>query len=199
MLFPSGMEMGYEGITPSTNRCRRDLDLIEAASILIKLSEMLFVKRSNAQLLIAQVLGLCWLCLTTARTSHPANIKSIHEFTLSDLCLVNTAQPRSSDEYPTLILPTSRGNFSLLVSQPLLQYLIGLAALNPDSRLFDSSLRALRTSFNSILKTFPKSLHSTTFQSFLSFDYTEIYLHERYLSHLPKTYDLKTIPRATTT
>lgn len=65
VLFPSGMKFSKQaGIITPHHSLQRFLDLFEASKILQTLVDMLFTKRSNAQFLKAQVLGLCWLCLT---------------------------------------------------------------------------------------------------------------------------------------
>jgi len=76
VLFPSGMEFSKQaGIVSPYPESKHRLNLSEASKILQTIADMLFEKRSNAQFLIAQVLGFCWLCLTKSRIFHPSSIK----------------------------------------------------------------------------------------------------------------------------
>ncbi|WP_068466679.1 hypothetical protein [Candidatus Protochlamydia phocaeensis] len=88
------------------------------------------------------------------------------------------------DTYPGITIPTLRGEFSLSISEHLFKYLNQLAELNPNSKItFQSSLRALRTSFSSALKNLPDDFQKVTFSSFLYFDYEEVCSYD-YNTHL---------------
>lgn len=192
VLFPSGMEFSEQaGIITSPHGPQRLLNLFEASKILQTLVDMLFTKRSNAQFLIAQVLGLCWLCLTKSRILHPSSIKDIHAIPVSSLW--RKKSDMLEDIYPGITIPTLRGEFSLSISEHLFKYLNQLAQLNPNSKIiFQSSLRALRTSFSSALKNLSDDFQKVTFLSFLYFDYEEVcsYDYNTYLfdNQNPKNY-----------
>lgn len=197
VVFPSGMEFfkhaGIVSIHPQPEYC---LDLFEASTILQTLADMLFEKRPNAQFLIAQSLGLCWMCLTKARISHPSHVKIIHQTPISTPCHADTKKcDILEDANPGFSTPTLRGEFHVSISKHFHGYLSHLAALHPSSKtILRSSLRALRCSFTSVLKTMPKNFWQATFQSFLFFDYEEIYIHEFFLTHLPDYLNLANYP-----
>jgi hypothetical protein len=181
VLFPSGMEFfknaGIVSISPQPKYC---LDFFEASKILQTLADMLFEKRPNAQFLIAQALGLCWMCLTKARISHPSYVKIIHQTSINTLYEEDTKKCDILEEVnPGFFIPTLRGKFHVPISKHLHEYLSRLAALHPRSKtILQSSPRALRHSFASALKGMPGNISQSTFQSFLDFDYEEICLQE---------------------
>lgn len=188
VLFPSGMgffkKIGIVSVHPKPEYC---LDLFDASKILQTLADMLFEKRPNAQFLIAQALGLCWMCLTKARILHPSNIKIIHQTSINALSYATTKKCNIlEDMNPGLFIPTLRGEFDVHISKHLHEYLSRLAALHPCSKMIlQSSLRALRHSFTSALKAISENISESTFQSFLFFDYEEIYFHDFFLTYLP--------------
>ncbi len=187
VLFPSGMEFFKKvGIVSVHPKPEYRLDLFETSKILRTLADLLFEKRPNAQFLIAQALALCWMCLTKARISHPSNIKIIHQTSINALSHTTTKKCDILEDINSgLSIPTLRGEFDAHISKHLHEYLSRLAALHPCSKtILKSSLRALRHSFTSALKGISKNSESA-FQSFLFFDYEEIYFHDFFLTYLP--------------
>jgi len=98
------------------------------------------------------------------------------------------------DIYPGITIPTFRGEFSLSISEHLFKYLTQLAQLNPNSNfVFESSLRAIRTSFSTSLKDLSEELQKVTFLSFLHFDFEDVYSYD-YNTYLFNNQNLKNYP-----
>ncbi len=180
-IFPAEMEIresyGYDwGITkkgreqqkvPRSLILRRvqpqeyPIPIKTAAAVLERLSDRIITGRPNSKQTSAEVLGLCWLCLTAARLRLPVEVKDLR--CLSPTCL-NRAK---SDTLPTINLPTLFGELAVPISNYLWNF---LATFPGKNALFQATEPSLYRTLKSVIWTLPSGMveGKITFATFLA-------------------------------
>lgn len=136
--------------------------IITAADVLRELANTVLYGRKNAQLVSAEALGLCWICLTHARLRLPVELKSLITIPRSVL------KKPSEETLPVISLPTLFGHLPMPASETIWNFLKALS--NTKESLFqspkESLYRCLRRTIER-LNLDPKK-GKITFQTFLS-------------------------------
>lgn len=160
-------EVPFGQIARKISSCRYPIFILTAADILRELVNTVLHSRQNAKLTAAETLGLCWVCLTSARRGLPLEVNDL-------LYLPKSALGVKMDEtVSTLTLPSIFGDQPMPISNTIWEFLKALSDIS-GAQYRDVVFQSPKESLYRCLKrTIEKlNLDSTkgkiTFQTFLS-------------------------------
>lgn len=144
-IFPKKMRVFHSRIIRLISPETYPIPEETAANILIELARRCRTGRPDTQLMAAECLGLCWVCLTASRLRLPVHLE-----------VVQKIKPIALQSGPILQVPTWFGDRPVKISHRIAKFLNALADLpskTPRKTILQRPLRSLNRAFENILQT----------------------------------------------
>lgn len=171
-IFPEEMELFCGRIKRIEAPTICPIDIYATADILKSFASTVLEGRATARFCAAEVLGLAWICLTSARRRLPTQWKLISEISFD--CLIPIGSSNNLDKIgrPLLMVPTFYGPSPVPISLTMFNYLKDIQNLSPNPRkaFFQSHPKSLQRSLANIVSQLSSAANvgKVTFLTLLS-------------------------------
>lgn len=142
-IFPQKMDLAHGRIIRKVPPEVYPIPFQQAGDLIYTLATLCRTSRRDAQVGIAETLGLCWLCLTASRLRLPTEVEMLIQTKASAINL--------SAALPTILIPTFFGEQKIIISRRIARFLLALSQIR-SKKSRETILQKPLRSLNRVLK-----------------------------------------------